>query len=68
MVAVACCSPSIALSSGRWLETVVNEQIIWVWNLKADEPSAEGQEVARCEVSWKFLRGRPQHPMARDPR
>jgi WD40 repeat protein len=36
--------------------TIVNEQIIWVWNLKADDPSAEGQEVARCEASWKSFR------------
>jgi WD40 repeat protein len=42
---------------GQWLLTVVNGQALWLWNLKADDPSAEGKEVARCEESWKSLRG-----------
>jgi WD40 repeat protein len=28
-----------------------------VWNLKADDPSAEGREVGRCDASWKSLAG-----------
>jgi len=37
---------------GQWLLTVVNGRDIWLWNLKAEEPSAAGKEVARGEESW----------------
>jgi WD40 repeat protein len=42
---------------GHWLATVVNGRAIWLWNLKAEDPSAEGTESARGEANWKSLRG-----------
>jgi WD40 repeat protein len=38
---------------GQWLTTVVDGRDIWRWNLKAEDPSAEGEEVARGEEGWK---------------
>jgi WD40 repeat protein len=43
--------------NGQRLMTVVEDRAIWLWNLKADDPSAEGKEVARGEVNWESLRG-----------
>jgi WD40 repeat protein len=50
-------SPGPISSDGQWLVTMANQQVIWVWNLKTDDPSEEGLEVARCEAIWKSLLG-----------
>jgi WD40 repeat protein len=42
---------------GRRLMTSGNDRTIRLWNLQADDPSAEGREVARYGARWEPLRG-----------